>query len=85
MNADEKELDRFEFKSNLSDDQKTLMQTFNKEGKKLVEKILAGVPSSADRAAGIRCIRLGIMQINAAIVNDWPTLESLLNERMGKN
>ena len=85
MNADEKELDRFEFKSNLSDDQKTLMQTFNKEGKKLVEKILSGVPSSADRSAGIRYIRLGIMQINAAIVNDWPTLESLLNERMGKN
>jgi hypothetical protein len=75
MNADEKELDRFEFKGNLTDDQKFLMETFRKEGKKLVEKILSGVPNSADRNAGIRCIRLGIMQINAAIVNDWPRIE----------
>lgn len=69
---DEKELSRFYDTENVTEDQIELIEALRIPFKDLAGAILMGVPSSADRSAAIRYLRLAQMQVYAAICHDWP-------------
>lgn len=69
---DEKELSRYYPGVNLNSAQLKIIESLRVDFCKLAERILNEVPSSADRSAAMRYLRLAQMQVNAAISHDWP-------------
>lgn len=73
---DEKELSRFDPAENITKPQIMMINAFRGSFKDLATRILAYIPSSADRSSAMRYLRLAQMQINAAICHDWPEKEN---------
>lgn len=65
-----KDINSFTWNAKCSEDQIKRMQDLRIAGKALCEQIINTVPNSADRSAGIRSLRLAIMQCNLAIAHE---------------
>ena len=65
-----KDINSFTGNAKCTDDQIARMQSLREYGKDLCEQIIKTVPNSADRSAGIRSLRLAIMQCNLAIAHE---------------
>lgn len=64
------DVSRFTWNAKCSIDQIERMNALRNAGKDLCELIIASVPNSADRSAGIRSLRLAVMQCNLAIAHE---------------
>lgn len=65
-----KDIESFTWNSKCTEDQLARMQDLRNAGQELCKLIIATVPNSADRSAGIRNLRLAIMQCNLAIAHE---------------
>lgn len=65
-----KDINSFTWNAQCTEDQVKRMKELREAGKALCEQIIRDVPNSADRSAGIRSLRLAIMQCNLAIAHE---------------
>ena len=65
-----KDIESFTWNAQCTDDQIKRMSEPRESGKQLCAQIIKDVPNSADRSAGIRSLRLAIMQCNLAIAHE---------------
>lgn len=65
-----RDIESFTWNSKCTEAQVKRMQELREAGKQLCAQIIRDVPNSADRSAGIRSLRLAVMQCNLAIAHE---------------
>lgn len=65
-----KDINSFTWNASCTEGQIKRMKYLREAGKALCQQIIKDVPNSADRSAGIRSLRLAIMQCNLAIAHE---------------
>jgi hypothetical protein len=67
---EQRDINSFTWNAQCTEDQIKRMQHLREAGKLLCEQIIHSVPNCADRSAGIRSLRLAVMQCNLAIAHE---------------
>lgn len=65
-----RDINSFTWNAKCTEDQKLRMECLREKGREICELIIKTVPNSADRSAGIRSLRLAIMQCNLAVAHE---------------